>query len=114
MAQKNIRTIPQDIKNKKEVEAIYTFIVKEILSTRKPFVSWKKVEDNADKVLNIPKAKKLIYSYVDPYTEGLYNDADNKGLIKTIFYEVKIGNAYLFYPKLIMDHLKESLKSNKK
>ncbi len=86
-----------------KLKKILIFMKSTIQETNLPWISWKMLEDNAGKILGDSRRPDAdLWAIMQPltYTVG-YKEAE---VVDPVFYEYKIGNAWVYIPAKMITH----------
>lgn len=102
IASKNVSddTLKELLSNEDDkLKKILIFMKSTIQETNLPWVSWKFLEDNAGKILgNSRRPGADIWAIMQPVTQTLGEKEKEPDVVDPVFYEYKIGNAWVYIP----------------
>jgi hypothetical protein len=92
-------------KEEDKLKKILIFMKSTIQETNLPWVSWKFLEDNAGKILgNSRRPGADIWAVMQPVTHTLGEKEEEPDVVDPVFYEYKIGNAWVYIPAKMVTH----------
>lgn len=82
-----------------KLKKILIFMKSTIQENNLPWVSWRLLEDNADKILgNSRRPEADLWAIMEPLTYTLGEKEKVDEVVNPVFYEYKIGNAWVYIP----------------
>lgn len=96
---------PED-ENLKE---ILKFMKKTIKETKLPWVSWRLLEDNAEKIIGKRRRPESdLWNAMAPVTRTLLEGEEEPKAKAPMIYEYKIGNSWVYFPAKVIELYCES------
>ncbi|MFA4936587.1 MAG: hypothetical protein WC568_12215 [Candidatus Methanoperedens sp.] len=82
-----------------KLKKILIFMKSTIQETNLPWVSWRLLEDNAGKIMgNSRRPDADLWAIMQPLTCTLVEKENDPEVVDPVFYEYKIGNAWVYIP----------------
>lgn len=88
-----------------KLKKILIFMKSTIQETNLPWISWKMLEDNAGKILGDSRRPDAdLWAIMQPLTCTLVDKEKEPDVVDPVFYEYKIGNAWVYIPAKMITH----------
>ncbi len=82
-----------------KLKNILIFMKKTIRESNIPWVSWKLLKDNAEKILGSSRRPEAdLWAIMQPFTYSLVEKEKEPKAENPVFYEYKIGNTWVYFP----------------